>query len=84
MTDDIAQTLSVIPQDRFRARAELLGMEVAGPSARGCWLVRDIDNSVWLFGDINSHPQYGRTMVASAWTDVNVSVMNHKFGVKSE
>ena len=83
MTNEYAQALALIPQDGFRDLAEHLGMEVAGPSKSGSWLVRDIDNSVWLFGALRENLTYGRTMVPSAWTELNVSVMNQTFGVKS-
>lgn len=79
------QDLQHTPDENFAMRAKEIGLLCAGPSQRGCFLVCESDGKAWLFGSWTSRgaPHFGRTVVPSAWTELNVSVMNQAFGVKS-
>lgn len=74
MTNHQHTILATASSDDFRLNAEYFGMEVAGPSESGAFLVRDTDGRAWLFsGDMR---RMGRHCNESVWTPFNVERVN--------
>ncbi len=75
MTDHQCTILCNVDNDDFRLNAEYFGMEVAGPSLRGAFLVRD-GESAFLFSAHRG--MFGRSCLRSIWSPLNVAVMNRE------
>ena len=74
LTNAQVTELQHVSQARFRELAESGGLLVAGPRIpSGSWLIREPDGRAWLAGSY--HPEFGRTIVPSVWTEHNVRAM---------
>jgi hypothetical protein len=63
--------------EEFLTLAGEYRMRVAGPSDRGCFLAEELGGRTWLFSGYPSAPSkginWGRTMLPSVWTPLNVA-----------
>lgn len=80
MTNEQCTMLSAAPDAKFPEVASSYGFDCAGPSRHGSFLIREPDGRAWLFGAVRRGARYlfGRTVVESVWTDLNVAVMQGK------
>lgn len=84
MTNHQSTTLCHSTDREFSAQAIEYGYDVAGPSDRGCFLVRTPDGKAWLFGNLLNTVKHGRLQQESVWSELNLSYFkNTQLAAKS-
>lgn len=78
MTNSQCTELALCLPSRFKETAAFYGFEVEGPSARGSFLVREPEGKTWLFAGDHNRGYFGRMVVASVWSPLNVAVMRQE------
>ncbi len=74
LTNDATAKLSATTDANLPAIAKELGLDIAGPSKNGSYLVKEPNGKAWLVGKQGG--PMGRQILPSVWTDENVAAMS--------